>query len=81
MPRALLLTTLVVSTLALLVSGWTAWNLHRKPIATAHPRSTRGGLIIHDGTGQTPGDPRRAGARTRSATAGPRGRAPRPCLA
>ena len=27
MPRALLLTTLVVSTLALLVSGWTAWNL------------------------------------------------------
>ena len=29
MPRALLLTTLVVSTLALLVSGWTAWGLHR----------------------------------------------------
>ncbi len=42
MPRALLLTTLVVSTLALLVSGWTAWS-RTQPIATAHHRSTRPG--------------------------------------
>ena len=50
MPRALLLTTLVVSTLALLVSGWTAWNLHRSqsPQRILEAR----GLIIHDGTGQ-----------------------------
>ena len=50
MPRALLLTTLVVSTLALLVSGWTAWSLHRSqsPQRIIEAR----GLIIHDGTGQ-----------------------------
>jgi hypothetical protein len=48
--RALLLTTLVVSTLALLVSGWTAWSLHRSqsPQRIIEAR----GLIIHDGTGQ-----------------------------
>ena len=49
MPRVLL-TTLVVSTLALLVSGWTAWSLHRSqsPERIIEAR----GLVIHDGTGQ-----------------------------
>ena len=46
----LLLTTLVVSTLALLVSGWTAWNLHRSqsPQRIIEAR----GLVIHDASGQ-----------------------------
>ena len=50
MPRALMLTTLVVSTLALLVSGWTAWNLHRSqsPQRVIEAR----GLVILDGHGQ-----------------------------
>ena len=50
MPRALLLTTLVVSTLALLVSGWTAWSLHRSqsPQRIIEAR----GLVIHDASGQ-----------------------------
>ncbi|KOQ63096.1 hypothetical protein J5H37_17395 [Stenotrophomonas maltophilia] len=50
MPRVLLLTTLVISTLALLVSGWTAWSLHRSqsPERIIEAR----GLVIHDGTGQ-----------------------------
>lgn len=50
MPRALLLTTLLVSTLALLVSGWTAWSLHRSqsPQRIIEAR----GLVIHDENGQ-----------------------------
>lgn len=50
MARALTLITLVVATLALLVSGWTAWNLHRSqsPQRVIEAR----GLIIHDASGQ-----------------------------
>ncbi|SFR79486.1 hypothetical protein SAMN04487782_0454 [Stenotrophomonas maltophilia] len=50
MPRALTLTTLLVSTLALLVSGWTAWSLHlsQSPQRVIEAR----GLVIHDGAGQ-----------------------------
>ncbi|AWH29484.1 MULTISPECIES: hypothetical protein [Stenotrophomonas] len=50
MARALLLTTLGVSTLALLVSGWTAWNLHhsQSPERVIHAR----GLVVHDAKGQ-----------------------------
>ncbi|MBK0014455.1 hypothetical protein [Stenotrophomonas sp. S41] len=50
MARALMLTTLGVSTLALLVSGWNAWNLHhsQSPQRVIEAR----GLVIHDDKGQ-----------------------------
>ncbi len=50
MARALTLTTLVVALLALLVSGWTAWNLHRSQ--SPHRVIEARGLIIHDASGQ-----------------------------
>ena len=50
MSRALTLTTLVVSSLALLVSGWTALRLHQ---TQAEDRViTARGLVIEDGNGQ-----------------------------
>lgn len=50
MSRALTLTTLVVSSLALLVSGWTAVRLHQ---SQAGDRVlTARGLVIQDSTGQ-----------------------------
>jgi len=51
MARALTLTTLVVALLALFVSGWTAWNLHRSQ--SPHRVIEARGLIIHDTTGTT----------------------------
>lgn len=78
MARALTLITLVVATLALLVSGWTAWNLHRSqsPQRVIEAR----GLIIHDASGQ----PRvilGAPVPDPSARAARRGRVPPPCPA
>ncbi len=50
MSRALTLTTLAVSSLALLVSGWTALRLHQ---TQAEDRViTARGLVIEDGNGQ-----------------------------
>lgn len=50
MARALTLTTLVVATLALLVSGWTAWSLHRSQ--SPHRVIEARGLVIHDDHGR-----------------------------